>query len=467
MLERKLFKSCGPFIILLICAFAVFSMTFFNSNFFWDDEKFLFMNPDFIQAPHVFSFWDSDTRFNKAWPVGYAFFYSLIKLSPFQSVYFYKTVNILLHTINGYIVYRILKKYRCAYPLFLSLFFLVHPLHVETISWTMQMMTILSFTSFLGATYLVIKYIHTERIKFLIAGILIFLISLWTKSMAIFGPIIFIFMFWFHKKPLKKYLLLIPFFLISGYIGIKNIEGANFMLGKKDFKIIDFSIGEKKEVPKDDHTPVPVVENIPRLEMPERMNIFLNGLWHYLEKLFFPIDLKFIYPKKEINFFLLAISIGLLLALPIVLWIKHSDRVFIFPTVLFFSFLLPFLGLSYITYFYLSYYADRYTYYAVLIVPIVLILLLNSKRITKNMLKCYLGFLVILSLVHGYIFNHPITLYNQILGYFSHPVIYYELAEEYLKRGDIIEAKGAIQEGLEKFPSDISLNKELQRYNGP
>jgi len=174
-----------------IIATAVFFTSFLNLDFFWDDERFVFLNPSVLQAKSFLYFWNYKSEFFKSWPIGYSIFWILIKYAPTQSLFFYKFLNIFFHALNAFLVHRLVKTFHFPYPFFLALIFLIHPLQVESVSWIFQLLTILSFTFFILSLLLFIKFIQNKNWFMLTSSFIFFLFSLWTKSNSIFLPLFF------------------------------------------------------------------------------------------------------------------------------------------------------------------------------------------------------------------------------------------------------------------------------------
>ncbi|MDO9182495.1 MAG: hypothetical protein Q7U04_08800, partial [Bacteriovorax sp.] len=220
-------KEILIFLSFIIISLIVFSPSFLNLNYFWDDERFVFLNPGLIQAPDWFSFWNFKSEFYKSWPLGYSFFWLLIKNFPTQSIIFYKIINIIIHSLNGYLVYRFLKKLNFNLAFIISLIFLVHPMQVEAVSWVFQLLTLTAFSFFMGSLLSLLDFTESGKKTSLFLSFVFLLFSLWTKSIALLAPILFIFIFWYRNLKLSKYILLIPFFILSVYVGLSNQRGVD------------------------------------------------------------------------------------------------------------------------------------------------------------------------------------------------------------------------------------------------
>lgn len=492
------FKISNPIIanllilILLICAaFMIYHPSFLNPNFFWDDERFVFMNPEVLNAKSFLEFWNRDSMFFRSWPIGYSLFWTLLKFSPTQSIAFYKSLNIIVHGCNTFLLYRLFKKINLIQPLFLSLFFLVHPLHVEAVSWVFQLLLLVSFSFFILSLICILSFTETQKKGMLALGFLFFVMSLWTKSSALLAPFFVVFIFWFYSQKYRNYLLLIPFFLASLVIGLDNIDGT-MSFSRKDQKKDSVAIFEKNIKPienpdknyvkdKEDFDYIysrPVsskkVETIntfePNLPIPpvvkhekyvfRNRDIFYQGVWHYFSKTLLPINLQFMYPQKSpLALFSIVLSL-LIICFPIYLyWMKKIKEALLVPAV-FLTFIAPYLGVNEITFFYWSNVSDRYTYYFLAAFPLVIGLMFKKYEsvMTRRLLMGWLLVLVCLNFSYGVKFNRPEKLYTEILTYKQSPIVYKLLFDQYLMMVDPIKAEVTLNEALKKFPEDPFIN---------
>lgn len=483
-IEELFQKEHFVFFFFIFLSFLVFSPTFLNLNFFWDDERFIFLNPSLLQSPGILNFWNPKSVFFKSWPLGYSVFWSLIKFSPFQQIAFYKLINILVHGLNGYLVFKFLKKIDFKYSLIPALFFLIHPLHVESVSWIFQLLTLLSFSFFISSIIFYLNYFKHKKIIYYVTSVLLFSLSIWTKSIAILSPFLYLYFIWHHRNKFRMYLLVIPFFIISLVSGVINLKGVEIFAQKNQindqwqtsfFNLIDNSINVL--TPEDKNTISNNAANMyfqsiygnfkkEQIQNFNQIIFFKQGLWHYFTKSLFPINLNFIYPRVTIHLFQIAIPLFFLFLVPIYLIFKNGDRRWIFIPIASCTFLAPYLGLTYITFFYWSPVSDRYTYYFLLVPIFVISFIFNSmnRKLHYFIILTLLSFTV-LSFTYGTKFNQPEKLYEEIILYKPHPVIYSVLFERYLLDLDLENAKRILGEGMKKFPENSNIQIDRLRYD--
>ena len=271
--------------------------------------------------------------------LSYAIEYSICKTEP----YLYHVDNILLHLLNTFLVFFIIKILSKSFVVgFISAFiFALHPAHVESVSWvSARKDTLYSFFFLLS----ILTYIRIDKIKYktflYVLSVIFFLLSCMSKPMAVTLPIILMLIDFYENKfrfrydVLKKY---IPFFLISFVFSYVAVFGH-------------YSEQEK------------VVATL----FAKTINFYdahLNYLF-YLYKFFLPIKLSCFYPSFynhngiTPNFVFYSSTILYLLIFLVVLSLKKNKKVF-FGFFFFAITLLPSSGVLPIG---LAPVADRYTY---------------------------------------------------------------------------------------------------------
>lgn len=478
ILNKKKIGDIFIFFWLLLFSFLLFSTSFYNLDFFWDDEHFIFFNPDIVFAPGWTSFWNHPVGSFKSWPLGYSIFWALTKHAPFQSITFYKCLNIIFHSLNSFLIYRILKKFKFKEPLLLVLLFLAHPLHVEAVSWVFQLLTILSFAFLIICFDLLLKYLNSNKVKYLWPSYLLFFFSLSTKSIGILFPFFFILIFWGFNQPFKRYILLFPFFLISLTSGLVNLKGVDFLLINKNIAyersshidyvhVIHSAQGKAKQLDRE-YIQFIREQNLPSLKTPKslvfnRAQTFSQAIFHYFTKLFVPFPLKFIYPNFVINLFFSGLFLTVIFFVLLKSYFKNKQKKHILLAGYVFCSLLPYLGIVYLPFFYWSNVSDRYAYFFVGALPFIFGLIVRKNKIGKQLLISYLLVLISLNFYHGQKFNNPEKIYLEVLADKPHPKIYNILFEEYLYKLKVSEAEKLLREGLYLFPQSQLLKADIKK----
>lgn len=227
-------------LVILIGGFLLYipSISFdFLSNF--DDDQLIVQNPQ-VQS---FKFGELINMFNES---VFGLYHPITTLSWAIENYFfgnnpriYHLNNIILHLINTSLLFffisSLLKNKKVA--LFSCLLFVVHPMHVENISWLSSRKDLVYAFFFILGLIQYLKYRRSNNKYHLLITYLWFLLSLFSKSNAVVFPVLLILIDYYldQKIQLRKITAKIPFFLFSLifiYITINTQSEAGFI---KDF----------------------------------------------------------------------------------------------------------------------------------------------------------------------------------------------------------------------------------------
>jgi tetratricopeptide (TPR) repeat protein len=166
-------------------------------------------------------------------------------------------VNVILYAITGmllFIMLRLLFTFTGSFKkgetiaFIASLLFIVHPLHTEVVANIKSRDEILCFLFMVCSFITVFKYIESQKVKYLVIGLIFFMLSLLSKETSItFLALLPLAVHFFTSSTLKKNIAITAFFigtaLVYLYIrnkvlggGIANLEVSvadNFILGAK------------------------------------------------------------------------------------------------------------------------------------------------------------------------------------------------------------------------------------------
>jgi len=474
---------CGLY---LVAAYLVFSPSYANLDFFWDDEAFIFSNPSVINAPSWFSFWEYGGKFSKAWPLSYSVYWMMINYFPDSGMIFYKSVNIFLHALNGFVLFVIFRRIRLPRPFFLAMIFLAHPLQVEVVSWVMQFQTIIAGFFALLSMYCFLLFGKRRSIWPYTFAYLFFFLSLQAKSIAVALPVFFCYIIWYCRRPLRYYLVLVPFLLMSTQAALRSVRGTSLMLERLNYELIETGQlsrpGDRRLAANRDHgsdlnsiTPwrdehfFNFNNYLWESRRPERSisfkrsKVLQKAIVHYPTKIVLPVGLAFIYSQAPEHPLLVGAMCFLLFGLPVVLYVLNRRRIVFAVPVLLVATLLPVCGLSYIGFFSWSYVADRYAYLAVIALPLLLGIWARKSHDFAYAVKVYLVLVLCLSYWYGYKFNNPLRLYAEALNNRSDAAMYSLYFEEHLSQNLIPEAEDVLNEAVRKFPEDPKFKADRVR----
>ncbi len=135
--------------------------------------------------------------------------------------------NILLYGLTAFFLFlflaSLLRQHHFILPLMATLFFIVHPLHVEVVANIKSRDELLAFLNFAVAAWLLLNYLDYRKIWILFLSLAFYTISLFSKESAVTTiAILPSMLYFFRKMPVKKiaiftgiYLLPVILFLIA------------------------------------------------------------------------------------------------------------------------------------------------------------------------------------------------------------------------------------------------------------
>ena len=149
-------------------------------------------------------------------------------LSPLNPKPFHFT-NLLFHLLNTLLVFFFIyflfeKKIIPAF--IVALFFGIHPLHVESVAWIAERKDVLYTFFFLSALIVYLKYLEKLKLKFLLFAFIFFVLSLFSKAVAVSLPIVFYAIDFYKGRKFDKRAIIekIPFIILSIIIGVFAIK---------------------------------------------------------------------------------------------------------------------------------------------------------------------------------------------------------------------------------------------------
>jgi protein O-mannosyl-transferase len=139
----------------------------------------------------------------------------------------YHITNVVLHVLNTLAVFVLIFLLTGSTELsaITSLFFGVHPLHVESVAWVSGRKDVLYALFYIGACISYVLWLRTDRLKatYYVGALGLFLLSVLSKGMAVTLPLALILIdFYSRRRATVKRLLLekAPFFLLSLVFGL-------------------------------------------------------------------------------------------------------------------------------------------------------------------------------------------------------------------------------------------------------
>jgi hypothetical protein len=188
----------------------------------WDDYSFWFTAPEMTPNYPYFLYWR-----NFLWPLSVSMQKFLLTMWADNYLY-YHLFNLLLHFVNAYLIFALGKQLKLPFARWLFLFFLLHPANVISVSWMVQLKTLMCFFFSFSSLLLFLK--AHNRIIFMLPSWLFFWASLVSKSSVLPLPLVLLLLSWKRLRGLQ-YLYLLPFFLLAAHGTYKMTSSSMALKG--------------------------------------------------------------------------------------------------------------------------------------------------------------------------------------------------------------------------------------------
>ncbi len=236
-------KSNTPLIIAAVVALIIVAITYiaFSPSLRceftnWDDPRYVLENPLLKSTKsenikEIFKTKEVSLNYHPLTIISLAMDYSKAKLDKPE---IYHRTNLILHLCNTLLVFVLIYLFsngRIEVAGFTALFFGIHPMHVESVTWIAERKDVLYTFFFLASLIAYLKFSDTKKWWFYLIALLAFALSLLSKAMAVTLPVIMILMDYFKGRKLvpiaigiKVWLEKIPFFILSLGFGIFALQ---------------------------------------------------------------------------------------------------------------------------------------------------------------------------------------------------------------------------------------------------
>ena len=151
------------------------------------------------------------------------FYFSLVNKIFGMNPFYYHLFNILIHLINGALLFtlgrKIFKFDRLASYLF-AVIFIIHPMHVESVAWLTEAKNVLSVFFFVLSwlAFDRFKSIEHHRYIFYVVSLFLFFLSLGAKTISVTFPLLLIIFYFLQHRSnfsFKLFFHTVPFFGLS------------------------------------------------------------------------------------------------------------------------------------------------------------------------------------------------------------------------------------------------------------
>ncbi len=215
----------------------------------WDDNIYVFDNNvirhlNWINIKEIFSSFYAG-NYQPVAMLSYILDYKFFGLNPF----FFHLTNYIFHLLNSMLVYIFIKRFtgKTWVAAITSLFFAIHPMHVESVAWISERKDVFyTFFFLLSLNSYTTYLINGKKIISLIWSFIWFFLSLMSKPAAVCLPLVLVLMDYYYNKKfsLKTLILKIPFFLLALFFGILAVFSQAYIIAVSDVTPL-FSIIER------------------------------------------------------------------------------------------------------------------------------------------------------------------------------------------------------------------------------
>ncbi len=428
----------------------------FNNEFFWDDDDVI-VNNAYTQDLSYFPKYFSENLISGAGQVSnywrpllllsFAFDFQFWGLNPVG----YHLTNTIIHILSAFLGFVLL--YRLTNERFLlsflpALFFLIHPLQTEAVTYVAGRADPLSTLFSLAVLILYTQFRETKKKLYVYLSLLLFVLGLMIKEQVIFLPALVLLIelvFYFRKKKLKESLIkLIPYFSISIVYFILRITVLNFnqlLAGSTYNSLYDGSLWV-------------------------RIYTFCLVIWKYFKLLFIPCNLHMAPEVSVVSNFLSWPVLGLIFLSVVLFYIAYKiynkNKYFLFGLLWFFIILAPRTNVISI---------NRPMYEHWLYLPILgfylalfSLLLLLINRIKKEKAKIYIFYIFIITIfVYVFYLSHLTIERNKL---WQDPITFYQYNLEYTPNsfiqhnnlGMALANEGRYKEAIKHYEKALSIS---------
>ena len=263
--------------VIIIVTYFVFSPSLQNDFTNWDDPTYVTDNPlvvnNAVPVKEIFKT-PVSLNYHPVTILSLAWNYQNGKLNPKG----YHEENVIFHLLNTLLVFLfifLLTRRNLLMAAIVALFFGIHPMHVESVSWVSERKDVLYVFFFLAGLITYLRFLDTKRILWYILTLLLFVLSCLSKGMAVVFPVIMLLIDYLRNDKLQLKIIFnkIPFFVLSLVFGVISfrIQSGGAIADMQVFTIF------------------------------QRMMFASYGAIMYVVKFFAPVNLSAFYPYPTLD----------------------------------------------------------------------------------------------------------------------------------------------------------------------
>jgi tetratricopeptide (TPR) repeat protein len=247
-----------------------------NGELLWDDDGHITSSA--LRSVHgLWRIWFELGATQQYYPLLHSAFWVEHRLWG-DAVFGYHLANVILHAISAFLVVRIVRRLSLPGAWLAGLVFALHPVCVESVAWISEQKNTLSAAFYLGAALAFLYFDRSRRAWQYCVATGLFLLAILTKTVTATLPAALLVVIWWQRgKTIRKsdVLPLLPWFPLGISAGLMTawVEGRYIGANGSDFA----------------------------LTMLQRFLLAGRAMWFYLDKLVWPRNLSFTYPRWTID----------------------------------------------------------------------------------------------------------------------------------------------------------------------
>ena len=332
-------------LVLLVVTFLAYQPAW-QGTLLWDDEAHI-TKPELRSWIGLTRIWTELGATQQYYPLSHSVFWLEHRLYGDEPLG-YHLLNILLHALSAFLLYRILRRLTIPGAWLAAAIFALHPIEVESVAWISELKNCLSGVFFFGAILSYLQFDQKRTLKSYLGSFGLFSLGLISKTAIAPMPAVMLIILWWRRGTAARFmwkkdlLPLLPFFLAGVSFGLFTTWV------ERRFIIADENINF-------------------HYSFIERCVIAGRAFWFYLDKLIDPSNLTFFYRRWEVSqsvgrHYLFPTGVVLL---TVILWFFRRCSKAPFAALLYFvAMLFPALGFFNVYPFRYSFVADHFQYLA-------------------------------------------------------------------------------------------------------
>ena len=440
--QRTLWSRQDWLLSLLLLIFTTLAyLPALNGTPIWDDDAHI-TRPELRSWDGLIKIWTQPGSTQQYYPFVHTVFWAEHQLwgdAPLG----YHLVNVLLHCFSALLLLEILRRLEIPGAWLATAIFVLHPVQVESVAWISELKNTLSGVFYLGSGLAYLAFDRTRRLGPYLTSLALFVLGLLSKTVIATLPAALPVIFWWKRGKLsfkRDTWPLVPFFVLG-------VTAASFTAWIE-------------------RTLIGAEGSAYNFTFIERLLIAGRVVWFYLGKLFWPLELIFIYPRWPISqsiWWQFLFPLALAVTLAILGWSIRWRRGPLAGMLFFIGTLFPVLGFLNIYPFRYSLVADHFQYLACLgiIVPVSAGIALTLERARSWQRKtgytlcgCLLVTLALLSHSQSEMYKNVETVLQTTIN--KNPTAW--IAHNNL--GAVLLKKGQLDEAIDHFNRAIEIKSD-------